>query len=116
MFKQKTDYEMRISDWSSDVCSSDLVKRIQDSESGLYGAQVAGRVHRELRALGGVVPPREFVFMDRAAIGLGSVFMHLRAEINWHRLFHDLIDDFAEEALAARQGAALSAAGVPLPV
>src|SRR3546814_3370098 len=26
-FKQKTAYEMRISDWSSDVCSSDLRKR-----------------------------------------------------------------------------------------
>src|SRR3546814_5505516 len=26
-FKQKTAYEMRISDWSSDVCSSDLVAR-----------------------------------------------------------------------------------------
>src|SRR3546814_5770346 len=26
-FKQKTAYEMRISDWSSDVCSSDLVLR-----------------------------------------------------------------------------------------
>src|SRR3546814_2241113 len=26
-FKQKTAYEMRISDWSSDVCSSDLQKR-----------------------------------------------------------------------------------------
>src|SRR3546814_3922543 len=26
-FKQKTAYEMRISDWSSDVCSSDLLKR-----------------------------------------------------------------------------------------
>src|SRR3546814_5453415 len=26
-FKQKTAYEMRISDWSSDVCSSDLVQR-----------------------------------------------------------------------------------------
>src|SRR3546814_8901216 len=26
-FKQKTAYEMRISDWSSDVCSSDLFKR-----------------------------------------------------------------------------------------
>src|SRR3546814_3292450 len=30
-FKQKTAYEMRISDWSSDVCSSDLAKR------GLHG-------------------------------------------------------------------------------
>src|SRR3546814_8539385 len=28
-FKQKTAYEMRISDWSSDVCSSDLLKDIQ---------------------------------------------------------------------------------------
>src|SRR3546814_2028594 len=30
-FKQKTAYEMRISDWSSDVCSSDLVARAVDS-------------------------------------------------------------------------------------
>src|SRR3546814_9780565 len=30
-FKQKTAYEMRISDWSSDVCSSDLVWRPFDS-------------------------------------------------------------------------------------
>src|SRR3546814_10783873 len=28
-FKQKTAYEMRISDWSSDVCSSDLLSRDQ---------------------------------------------------------------------------------------
>jgi hypothetical protein len=94
----------------------DEVARIQESESGLYGAQVASRVHRELRRIGGIAPPREFVFMDRAAIGLGSVFMHLKAEINWHRLFHDLIDDFDEAALAERQEKALTAAGVPLPV
>src|SRR3546814_10962419 len=30
-FKQKTAYEMRISDWSSDVCSSDLVLRFTDN-------------------------------------------------------------------------------------
>src|SRR3546814_5001889 len=29
-FKQKTAYEMRISDWSSDVCSSDLAQRVAD--------------------------------------------------------------------------------------
>src|SRR3546814_1789119 len=29
-FKQKTAYEMRISDWSSDVCSSDLIARLDD--------------------------------------------------------------------------------------
>ena len=90
----------------------DRVQRIQESESGLYGATVAARVHRELRRVGGVRPPREFVLMDRAAIGLGSVFMRLRAEVNWHRLFHGLIDGFEVQALAARQSAALEAAGL----
>ena len=90
----------------------DRVQRIQESESGLYGATVAARVHRELRRVGGVRPPREFVLMDRAAIGLGSVFMRLRAEVNWHRLFHGLIDGFDVDALAARQRSALEAAGL----
>ncbi|MFY7776739.1 MAG: AarF/ABC1/UbiB kinase family protein, partial [Elstera sp.] len=78
-----------------------------------YGKEVASKVHAELRRLGGVKPPREFVFMDRAAIGLGSVFTHLQAEINWYDLFHDLAADFDADSLAARQSAALSAAGVP---
>jgi hypothetical protein len=43
------------------------------------------------------------------------VFMHLKAEINWYRLFHELIDDFDEAVLAVRQHSALAAAGVPLP-
>ncbi|HMK67122.1 MAG TPA: AarF/ABC1/UbiB kinase family protein [Stellaceae bacterium] len=91
----------------------DRKRRIQEAESGSYGREVAEEVHSELRRLGGVRPPREFVFMDRAAIGLGSVFMHLKAEINWHRLFHDLIRDFDPAALARRQKKGLKAAGVP---
>jgi predicted unusual protein kinase regulating ubiquinone biosynthesis (AarF/ABC1/UbiB family) len=91
----------------------DRERLIQEKPSGAYGATVAESVHRDIRRLGGVRPPREFVFMDRAAIGLGSVFLHLKAEINWYRLFHELIDDFDETALAARQEAALVAAGVP---
>ena len=51
--------------------------------------------------------------MDRAAVGLGSVFMHLGAEVNWHNLFHDLIDDFDRDKLAARQKDAAGRAGVP---
>jgi predicted unusual protein kinase regulating ubiquinone biosynthesis (AarF/ABC1/UbiB family) len=90
----------------------DRKRRIQEKE-GAYGRDVAEEVHREIRRLGGVKPPREFVFMDRAAIGLGSVFMHLKAEINWHRLFHELIEDFDVKALAKRQRDALKAAGVP---
>jgi predicted unusual protein kinase regulating ubiquinone biosynthesis (AarF/ABC1/UbiB family) len=93
----------------------DRVQRIQDSDSGLYGAGVASRVHREVRRLGGVTPPREFVLMDRAAIGLGSVFLRLKAEVNWYRLFHDLIADFDEKKLARRQKKALKAAGLEAP-
>src|SRR3546814_9257768 len=41
-FKQKTAYEMRISDWSSDVCSSDLVVMLtwwsSPEEAGIYSA------------------------------------------------------------------------------
>ncbi|MDA0663233.1 MAG: AarF/ABC1/UbiB kinase family protein [Proteobacteria bacterium] len=91
----------------------DRVQKIQESESGMYGARIAHKVHEELRRLGGVTPPREFVLMDRAAIGLGSVFMHLRAEVNWHRMFHDLIGDFDMDTLAQRQQDALTKAGVP---
>ena len=71
-------------------------------------------MHRELGRLGGVSPPQEFVYMDRAAIGLGSVFLHLKAEINWHALFEDLIQDFDEARLKRRQAAMLKKAGVPL--
>ena len=51
--------------------------------------------------------------MDRAAVGLGSVFMHLGAEVNWHRLFHNLIDDFDTKTLGIRQAEACRAAGLP---
>ncbi len=56
-----------------------------------------------------------FVYMDRAAIGLGGVFLHLKAEINWHRMFHELIEGFDTAKLRRRQSAALRRAGVPLP-
>ena len=88
---------------------------IQEKKGGPEGPKLVDSVHRDIRRLGGIAPPRAFVFMDRAAIGLGSVFWHLRAEINWHRLFHELIDDFDESVLAERQKKALKRAGVPSP-
>jgi predicted unusual protein kinase regulating ubiquinone biosynthesis (AarF/ABC1/UbiB family) len=90
----------------------DKERKIQDAETGIYGREVAEGVHAELRRLGPVTPPKEFVFMDRAAIGLGSVFMHLNAEINWYRLFHELITGFDVKALDRRQKAALKEAGL----
>ena len=88
----------------------DRPRLIQETNSGVYGREVAEKVHKDIRRLGGVTPPREFVLMDRAAIGLGSVFLHLDAKINWHRLFHELIEGFDLKALAKRQAAALKKA------
>ena len=88
------------------------VRRIQNSDSGIYGAKIAGEVHRELKKYGGVKPPREFVFMDRAAVGLGSIFIHLKAEINWYKLFHALIKDFSVQNVESNQKKALKSAGI----
>ena len=93
----------------------DRPRKIQETDGTMYGAKVANKVHGELRRLGGVTPPREFVLMDRAAIGLGSVFLHLKAEINWHRLFQDLIGDFDVDKLEKRQAAALKKTGILRP-
>ena len=81
----------------------DRTRTIGETNNGVYGRETAQRVHLRLKDVGGVEVPREFVFMDRAALGLGSVFIHLAAEVNWYRLFNELIEDFDAEKLAARQ-------------
>jgi predicted unusual protein kinase regulating ubiquinone biosynthesis (AarF/ABC1/UbiB family) len=90
----------------------DRPRRLTEGVAEGFGRDMAQNVFGELRRMGGVRPPREFVFMDRAAIGLGAVFIHLRASINWHQLFESLIDGFDVEALETRQGQALVAAGL----
>jgi len=91
----------------------DGVRPIQQMRGGSEGRELAGKVHQELKRIGGIRPPREFVLMDRAAVGLGSVFMHLSAEVNWHKLFHELIDEFDTATLATRQREAVLGAGLP---
>ncbi|MBV8915458.1 MAG: AarF/ABC1/UbiB kinase family protein, partial [Acetobacteraceae bacterium] len=91
----------------------DRVRRIQEHGDPSYGRSVAEKVHAGLRRTGSVRPPREFVLMDRAAVGLGSVFLRLKAELNWSRLFHELIVDFDAEEVGRRQAVALAEAGVP---
>ena len=56
--------------------------------------------------------PREFVFMDRAAIGLGGVFLHLDARLNYYRLFNEAIEKFSIAKVAKRQSAALAKVGL----
>jgi hypothetical protein len=58
--------------------------------------------------------PREFVFMDRAAIGLGAVFIHLEAEMNFFQLFNETIADFTQDSLSARQADALGSVDLSL--
>jgi predicted unusual protein kinase regulating ubiquinone biosynthesis (AarF/ABC1/UbiB family) len=102
--------------WAGFIFDPLLDDRVRVVDNGVpaaeYGLKQANDVHAKLKAMGGIRPPREFVFMDRAAIGLGSVFIHLRAEVNWYRLFQELIVDFDADALAARQQAGLVAVGL----
>lgn len=91
----------------------DKVRTIGVVTKGIYGREVAQKVHQELRKSGGVKLPREFVFMDRAALGLGSVFLHLKAEVNWYKLFNELIEDFDVKTLSQRQKKTLKQFGIP---
>jgi predicted unusual protein kinase regulating ubiquinone biosynthesis (AarF/ABC1/UbiB family) len=94
----------------------DRVRTIADGvKPGEYGRRQAFQVHRALREKGPVMVPREFVFMDRAAIGLGSVFLHLRAELNFHRLFNEAIERFSLARVEKRQAEALAQAGLVAP-
>src|SRR3546814_9883246 len=79
-FKQKTAYEMRISDWSSDVCSSDLhTGRVQGGpgqEIGQAGrrlpvfSQVQHREPSHIHEVGKAqVPPRD---IDELRVAFGS--------------------------------------------
>ena len=91
----------------------DRVRTIADGvKPSDYGRKEAFRVHRALKELGPITVPREFVFMDRAAVGLGAVFLHLSAELNFHRLFNETIEKFSVDAVAKRQAAALARAGL----
>ncbi|MGH6814114.1 MAG: ABC1 kinase family protein [Hyphomicrobiaceae bacterium] len=80
-----------------------------------YGRKEAFAVHRILKEKGPVTVPREFVFMDRAAIGLGGVFLHLDARLNWCRMFNETIEGFDLAKVTERQSEMLAASGVPLP-
>ena len=94
----------------------DRERRIaEDVPPGEYGRREMAQVHRALKEKGPVKVPREFVFMDRAAIGLGGVFLHLGARANWYRLFNETIDGFDLETVAARQRKTFADARVPLP-
>src|SRR3546814_19436456 len=79
VFKQKTAYEMRISNWSSDVCSSDLLRAFDRRSEGparhvaVERAQARGReqsVHDD--------PPQEYRPLVRPPLGQSDLRLWLR--------------------------------------
>ncbi|HEY2049792.1 MAG TPA: AarF/UbiB family protein [Caulobacteraceae bacterium] len=101
--------------WARFIYAPLLDDRVRTVADGVapsqYGRREAFQVKQALDQKGPVTIPREFVFMDRAAIGLGAAFLHLAAEQNWRKLFESSLEGFSEAALAKRQAKALAAAG-----
>lgn len=93
----------------------DREREIADGiKPGDYGRKEAFNVHKALREHGPVTIPKEFVFMDRAAIGLGGVFLHMRAKMNFYELFNEQIENFDIDQLKQSQDEALNRVSLPL--
>jgi len=85
-----------------DPLLDDRVRTIHSHHGDRYGRDIVSQVHHALHKAGGVRPPREFVMMDRAAVGMGAVFMRLHAQLNWHRAYEALIANFNKDSLEKR--------------
>jgi predicted unusual protein kinase regulating ubiquinone biosynthesis (AarF/ABC1/UbiB family) len=103
--------------WASFVYGPILEDRTRSFADGVkpseFGRKEIRAVMQSLRAEGtALTAPREFVFLDRAAIGLGAAFLRLGAELNFHRLFEATIADFSPATVGERQRAALAEVGL----
>ncbi len=97
--------------WARFIYAPMLDDRVRTAADGVspgeYGRREIMKVKDELQQHGPVKVPREFVFMDRAAIGLGAAFLHLKAEINFHQIFEEQIQGFDMAQVSNRQKNAL---------
>lgn len=102
--------------WAKFIYGPMLEDRVREIAEGIkpgeYGRKQAFTVHKALREDGPVTIPQEFVFMDRAAIGLGSVFLHMQAKMNFYQLFNEQIEEFNIDQLTQRQSDELTAVGL----
>src|SRR3546814_1276740 len=90
--KQKTEYEVRISDWRSDVCSSDLhVVELQ-----AHGSPVALELLVRAACAAGARPARAGEFSERA-------FLNGRLDLEQAEAIADLIEASTAEAARAAQ-------------
>jgi predicted unusual protein kinase regulating ubiquinone biosynthesis (AarF/ABC1/UbiB family) len=109
-----------LSVWARFIYAPLLDDRVRTIAEGVephkYGRREVWQVKQALKPKDPVTIPQEFVLMNRAAVGLGAVFLHLKAELNFHRLFEAEIDGFEREVLARRQAEALDGAGLQAAV
>ncbi len=103
--------------WARFICGPILDDRVRTAADGVspseYGRKEIGQVMRALKSEGGgLLIPREFVFLERATIGLGGAFLRLGARLNFHRMYEDAIADFDVDAVARRQAEGLKAVGL----
>lgn len=102
--------------WARFIYAPLLDNRVRTVADGVapgdYGRKEAFEVRNLLKEHGPVTIPREFVFMDRAAIGLGAAYLHLGAKLNFYELFQNSIAGFNETDLGARQDQALQRVGL----
>jgi predicted unusual protein kinase regulating ubiquinone biosynthesis (AarF/ABC1/UbiB family) len=105
--------------WARFIYQPLLDDRVRTIAEGVaphvYGRREVWEVKQRLKPKSPVTIPREFVLMNRAAVGLGAVFLHLKAELNFHRLFEAEIEGFSYETLAERQAKALAGVGLKSP-
>src|SRR3546814_19933691 len=103
-FKQKTAYEMRISDWSSDVCSSDLCDKVRAFHRACFSGEQELQIQRtntpicprharnfgvgntlgSLMSNGHIMcPPPEVLVSCQASLGEGPVWVTAEQALYW---------------------------------
>src|SRR3546814_9531038 len=100
LFKQKTAYEMRISDWSSDVCSSDLevitdlvrneIQSYKQLPANFY--QIQTKFRDEVRPRFGIMRAREFLMKDAYSFHLNAESLEETYQI-MHRAYCAIFKD-----------------------
>src|SRR3546814_5034070 len=91
-FKQKTAYEMRISDWSSDVCSSDLLEMIGQLREG--DVVVVWKLDRLSRSLKDMLHIMERI--ELAGAGFRSLTEAIDTTTAAGRMMMQMVGSFAE--------------------
>src|SRR3546814_10275490 len=125
LYKQKTAYEMRISDWSSDVCSSDLYRDVGEGVAAFAEAlrrllpagatiavdEITGAMHRDRAALLPDWPPRAASEVMSAASLVKTV-----DELSCLRNAMWIPDQAMAEVQAGREPGATQVAPTPTPL